>query len=410
MRFPSLILSANLLALSIMSFAEADNWPRFRGNNGDGRSEQKGIPSTWTDSDYAWKVELPNVGHSAPVVWEKTLFLTSATEGGAQRYVHCFDADTGQQRWTADVKMTESHKHQKNSWASSTPVTDGKRVCVMFADSEKLSVTAWDFSGQQLWTRNLGSYNTEHGLAVSPIIHEGLLIIPNEQVGPSSLIALNPETGETVWESKRLEGKTSYSTPAVAIGQGGDQIITIGEANGFVSTDLKTGKLLWQTPRLPMRTVGSPIISNGLVFGTCGEGGNGKYFAAVRLDPDPNLKDRIVYERKTTLPYVPCLVEKDGLLFLWGDKGIMVCLEAATGKEVWAQRIDGQFSGSPILIENRLFCVTEDGIVVVLNAGPEFRELARTKLGDDCHSTPAVANGHLYIRTFHHLFAIKAKE
>lgn len=410
MRFPSLILSANLLALSIMSLVEADNWPRFRGNNGDGRSEQKGIPSTWTDSDYAWKVELPNVGHSAPVVWEKTLFLTSATEGGAQRYVHCFDADTGQQRWTANVKMTESHKHQKNSWASSTPVTDGKRVCVMFADSEKLSVTAWDFSGQQLWTRNLGSYNTEHGLAVSPIIHEGLLIIPNEQVGPSSLIALNPETGETVWESKRLEGKTSYSTPAVAIGQGGDQIITIGEANGFVSTDLKTGKLLWQTPRLPMRTVGSPIISNGLVFGTCGEGGNGKYFAAVRLDPDPNLKDRIVYERKTTLPYVPCLVEKDGLLFLWGDKGIMVCLEAATGKEVWAQRIDGQFSGSPILIENRLFCVTEDGVVVVLNAGPEFKELGRTKLGDDCHSTPAVANGHLYIRTFHHLFAIKAKE
>lgn len=410
MRFPSQILSAILLALSIMSLVEADNWPRFRGNNGDGRSEQKGIPSTWTDSDYAWKVELPNVGHSAPVVSEKTLFLTSATEGGAQRYVHCFDADTGQQRWTADVKMTESHKHQKNSWASSTPVTDGKRVCVMFADSEKLSVTAWDFSGQQLWTRNLGSYNTEHGLAVSPIIHEGLLIIPNEQVGPSSLIALNPETGETVWESKRLEGKTSYSTPAVATGQGTDQIITIGEANGFVSTDLKTGKLLWQTPRLPMRTVGSPIISNGLVFGTCGEGGNGKYFAAVRLDPDPNLKDRIVYERKTTLPYVPCLVEKDGLLFLWGDKGIMVCLEAATGKEVWAQRIDGQFSGSPILIENRLFCVTEDGIVVVLNAGPEFKELGRTKLGDDCHSTPAVANGHLYIRTFHHLFAIKAKE
>lgn len=410
MKSTRLIVSAILLAISASTATALDNWPRFRGDNGTGRSDLKGIPSTWTEADYAWKVELPNVGHSAPVVWEKSLFLTTATEGGSQRYVHCFDADTGSQNWTASLEMTDSHKHQKNSWASSTPVTDGQRVCVMFADSEKLVVTAWDLNGKQLWTRNLGAYNSEHGLAVSLIIHDGLLVVPNEQVGPSSLIALNCETGETVWESKRLEGKTSYSTPAIATGQGVDQIITIGEANGFVGTELKTGKLLWQTPKLPMRTVGSPVISNGLVFGTCGEGGNGKYFAAVRLDPDPNLKDRIVYERKTTLPYVPCLVEKDGLLFLWGDKGILVCLEAATGKEVWAERIDGQFSGSPILIENRLFCMTEDGVMVVLNAGSEFKELGRTKLGDDCHSTPAVANGHLYIRTFRHLFALKSKE
>ncbi|MFN9718252.1 MAG: PQQ-binding-like beta-propeller repeat protein [Planctomycetota bacterium] len=398
-----------VLAFGLTTESQADNWPRFRGPNGDGQSSLKGIPSSWSDKDYAWKVELSSIGHSAPVIWEKTLFVTTATEGGGQRYLHCFDADSGAQRWTGSLQMTESKKHLKNSWASSTPVTDGQHVCVMFADSEKLLVAAWDFAGKQIWTRNLGPYNSEHGLGVSPIIHSGLLIIPNEQVGPSSLIALNPGTGDVVWESSRLEGKTSYSTPAIATGSGVDQIITIGESNGFAGTELKTGKLLWQTPRLPMRTVGSPLIVDGLAFGTCGEGGNGKYFAAVRIDPDPNLKDRIVYERKTTLPYVPCLLENQGLLFLWGDKGIMVCLEATTGKEVWAQRIDGQFSGSPICIDNRLFCVTEDGIVVVLSAGPEFKELGRTKLGDDCHSTPAVANGHLYIHSFRHLFALKAR-
>ncbi len=409
MKSARVIVSVLLLSIQISVATASDNWPRFRGENGTGHSELKGIPSTWTDADYAWKVELPNIGHSAPIVWEKTLFMTTATEGGGQRYLHCFDADTGAQRWTGSVQMTESKKHQKNSWASSTPVTDGQRVCVMFADSEKLLVCAWDFAGKELWTKNLGPYNSEHGLAVSPILHGGLLIIPNEQVGPSSLIALNPETGDVVWESKRLEGKTSYSTPAIFSEDGFDQIITIGDANGFVGTDLKTGKLLWQTPKLPMRTVGSPLIAGGLAFGTCGEGGNGKYFAAVRLDPDPNLKDRIVYERKTTLPYVPCLIENNGLLFLWGDKGIIVCLEIATGEEVWAERIDGQFSGSPVCVDNRLFCVTEDGIVVVLNAGREFQELGRTKLGDDCHSTPAVANGHLYIHSFRHLFALKAK-
>jgi len=109
------------------------------------------------------------------------------------------------------------------------------------------------------------------------------------------------------------------------------------------------------------------------------------------------------------LPYVPCPVAFDGLLFLWGDSGIMTCLELPTGNDVWSKRIDGAFSGSPVCIEDRLYCVTESGDVVVLHAGREFRELGRTSLGDDCHSTPAVANGHLYIRTFRHVLAIKAR-
>jgi outer membrane protein assembly factor BamB len=391
--------------------AQSENWSRFRGENGNGHSQQTGIPVTWTESDYAWKAELPHVGHSAPIVWKKSLFVTTATEGGGERFLHCFDADSGQQKWQVSVQMSESKKHLKNSWASSTPATDGQRVYVMMADSTKLVVTAWDFDGHQVWTRDLGTYESEHGLGVSPVVQDGLLIIPNDQVGPSSLMALNCETGETVWTANRSEGKTSYSTPVIAPGPDGNlQIICISDANGIAGLDLRTGKLLWQTEKLPMRTVASPIVDEGLVFATCGEGGNGKYFAAARIDANVPAAKRIVYERRTMLPYVPCLVAKDGLLFLWGDKGIMVCLELSTGKEVWTERIDGQFSGSPVCIEDRLYCVTEDGVVVVLHAGPEFRELGRTKLGDDCHSTPAVANGHLYFHTFRHLLALKASE
>ncbi len=389
---------------------QAENWSRFRGENGSGISSQAGIPVTWTESDYAWKTELPNVGHSAPVIWEKSLFVTSATEGGGERFLHCLDADSGQQKWQVSVTLGESKKHLKNSWASSTPATDGHRVYAMFADNAKLIISAWDFEGQQVWTKDLGSYESEHNLGCSPIVQEGLLIVSNDQVGPSSLLALKPETGETVWAAERAPGKTSYSTPVIAPGKDSDlQIICISESNGITGTDLRTGKLNWQTEKLPMRTVGSPIVADGLVFATCGEGGNGKYFAAARFDGDTPSSSRIVYERKTMLPYVPCLLAKDGLLFLWGDKGIMVCLDLLTGKEVWSERIDGQFSGSPICIEDRLYCITEDGIVVVLQAGPEFKELGRTPLCDDCHSTPAVANGHLYLRTFRHIFAIKAK-
>ena len=404
---PTLILA--LISLFVDK-ASAENWPRFRGENGTGLSKQPGIPVAWEAGDYAWTIDLPGVGHSAPVIWEKTLFVTSATEGGAVRYLHCLDADSGQQRWQTSVTLGESKKHLKNSWASSTPATDGQRVYVMFADNSKLTISAWNFEGKQIWTKDLGSYESEHNLGVSPLVQDGLLIVSNDQVGPSSLLALNPETGETVWTAERNPGKTSYSTPVIAPGKAGSlQILCISESNGITSTDLRTGKLNWQTPKLPMRTVASPIVSDGLVFATCGEGGNGKYFAAAKIDPDADNATRIVYERKTMLPYVPCLVAKDGLLFLWGDKGIMVCLEIATGKEVWSERIDGQFSGSPVCIEDRLYCVTEDGIVVVLHAGHEFRELGRTALGDDCHSTPAVANGHLYLRTFHKVFAVKAK-
>jgi outer membrane protein assembly factor BamB len=306
--------------------------------------------------------------------------------------------------------MGESHKHMKNSWASSTPATDGSVVCALFADGQRQLAKAWDINGRELWERDLGSYESEHGLGVSPIMHDGLVLIANDQVGPSSILALDAKTGSTVWSTERTPGKTSYSTPVVAPdGRGGQQLICISESSGVSGLDLSTGKLNWQTPKLPMRTVASPIVSEGLVFATCGEGGNGKYFAALRTDSQISADQRTVFERKTMLPYVPGLISRQGLLFLWGDKGILVCLELPTGREVWSERIDGAFSGSPICIEDRLYCVTEDGTVVVVQAGPEFRELGRTSLGDDCHSTPAVANGHLYFHTFHKVLALRAK-
>ena len=410
MRQLSLLVSACVLSSLFSAQAWAQNWTRFRGDNGTGISDLKGIPAKWTDSDYAWKIELPHVGHSSPIIWEKTLFVTSATEGGDERFVHCLDADSGQERWQASIKLHESKKHPKNSWASSTPATDGTRVYVLFADDARLLVVAWNFDGKETWRRELGAYNSEHGLGASPILHEGLLIIPNDQVGPSSLIALHAETGEPVWQSERLPGKTSYSTPLIASnGDGGYQIVCLSESNGVTGADLLTGKVNWQTPKLPHRTVASPVASDGLIFMVCGEGGSGKYFAAVQTDPTVSAESRIVFERKTTLPYVPCPVVHDGMLFLWGDKGILVCLELPTGKEIWSQRIDGGFSGSPVCIDDRLYCLTESGEVVVVRAGDHFEELGRTALGEESHSTPAVANGHLYLRTFRQLMALKAR-
>ena len=404
-----LLLMTSVLTCIVSAQAPAQNWPRFRGENGLGICDLPGIPSSWTDDDYAWKIELPYIGHSSPIVWGKTLFVTSATEGGGERFVHCLNADTGKELWQKSIKLNESRKHQKNSWASSTPVTDGDRVYVLFADDAQLLAVAWDFSGQEAWHRELGAYESEHGLGASPILYDGLLIIPNDQVGPSSLIALNAATGEVVWQSERLPGTTSYSTPLiVSSGQQGHQIIYLSESNGITSLDPLTGKLNWKTPKLPSRTVASPVESDGLIFATSGGGGTGKYLVALQSDPAVSDESRIVFERKTTLPYVPSMIVYDGMLFLWGDKGILVCLERQSGRELWSHRIEGGFSGSPICIQDRIFCVTESGEVVVIRAGDQFEELGRSALHDECHSTPAVANEHLYLRTFRHLMAVKA--
>lgn len=154
MRQLFVLLIASALGSLFSAQAWAQNWGRFRGENGTGVSELKGIPATWKDADYAWKIELPHGGHSSPIIWEKTMFVTSATEGGGERFVHCLDADSGKEHWQAALKLHQSSKHQKNSWASSTPCTDGDRVYVLFADDARLLVVAWDFTGRETWRVN----------------------------------------------------------------------------------------------------------------------------------------------------------------------------------------------------------------------------------------------------------------
>lgn len=409
------ILKGCLLALTLVLTgvsAGADNWSRFRGENGTGLSSLQGLPTTWTDSDYAWTVEFANVGHSSPVVWGKSLFVTTATEGGTQRFLHCLNADSGAELWQQSLSFKESAKHLKNSWASSTPATDGERVYVIFADDESHVVAAWDFQGQQVWTRNLGSFGKDHGQGVSPIVAGDLVIVPNDQPGPSSILALNAKSGEVVWSVERPIAQTSYSTPMLIPGDGGSaQLICLSQAAGVTSFDVQTGRLNWQTAAMPMRTVASPVASDGIIIAFCGSGGSGKYLMAVNSAEGLQPEARLVFDRKVQLPYVPTPIVYNGLLFLWGDAGVLNCLEMPTGREIWKERINGAaFSGSPICVNGVIYAITEDGEVIVVRAARDFELLGRVALGQKSHSTPAVANGHLYLRTFNKLFALKAKE
>ena len=387
------------------SALSADNWTRFRGENGEGIVEFQGFPTSFSVGDFSWNVELPGYGHSSPIVWNDSVFVTSAIDEGAVRYLHHVDARTGTFRWTKTIGLSRSHKHNKNSWASSTPTTDGKRVYVAFADDEHYTLSAYDFDGALVWRRLLGQFESQHGQGASPILFENMVIIPNDQLGPSSVMAFDRETGNTVWSVLRDVRRTSYATPIIIRGKDNrPQLICLSGAMGLTSLDPYTGQMNWISGQLPLRTVASPVFGDGLLFASCGSGGVGKFMIAV----DPNGhgevgETHIKYERKRILPYVPTPIAYKKHTYLWNDNGVVSCVETATGKNIWTNRIGGNFSGSPICVDGNLYCLSEEGVLVIVAAKPEYKLLGKVELGDGSHATPAFADGKMYLRTFHRL-------
>lgn len=391
--------------------ASAGNWPRFRGPNGVGVSTQRGIPTEWSPGDYEWDLELPGAGHSSPVVWEDRLFVTSAVNEGEVRSLFCLDARTGEERWSHVVGFNPSHKHLKNSWASSTPATDGDRVYVAFSDDRRYTLAAYDVDGGLIWRRVLGSFESQHGHGVSPIVFDGMVIIPNDQKGPSSVIALDAETGDTVWSVLRSVRRTSYATPTILRRKDRrPQLICASGAMGITSLDPYTGDLNWLTGEFPLRTVASPVHGCGLVVQSCGGGGVGKLLIAVDPTGEGDVSDtHIEYRRETKLPYVPTPVVYNEHLYLWNDNGVVNCVDLKSGENIWTKRVGGNYSGSPVCIDGKLYCISEKGEVNVVAASPEYRFYGKTSLGDPSHATPAVANGRLYLRTFHRLMSLRAR-
>lgn len=390
-----------------------DNWSQFRGDDGSGVSAERKFSPRLSADRILWTVDLPGVGHSSPVVWGNKLFLTASNESGTLRHLLCLDALSGKVLWTRDMTFSRSHKHPKNSWATSTPALDGERVYVVFADSARQMLAAYDFEGNAVWQKNLGSFQSQHAQGTSPIVFEDLVILANDQDGPSSIIACDKRSGRTVWSAERNSGPqaTSYATPFVYHpNDGPPQLICSSSLSGVSALDPHTGHTIWTTKSLPQRTVGSPVVAGGLIFQCCGAGGQGMLMVAVDPGGQGDVSEtRVRYRRTRLLPYVPTPVAWEGHLFLWSDHGVVSCLEPETGKEVWTKRVGGDFSASPLCAGGMLFNVDEAGDVVALSASADFKLLGKLPLGDPSHSTPAIANGRFYFRTFHHLACVAGR-
>ena len=404
----SLLWMVGLIALG-PSPGQAQEWTRFRGPNGTGLSDATTIPVTWTEKDYHWKVALPGGGHSSPVLWGDRVFVTSGDAGAPKTILVCLKASDGSTLWTREFPSKHHAMNGLNSYATPTPAVDKDRVYLCWVTPERFSVAALDPDGTEVWRRDLGPFVSQHGHGASPIVFEDLVVLSNDQDGRSFLVALDAATGKTRWLTERRSVKAAYSTPCVFQREGGPpELIFTSMAHGITSVDPQTGKVNWEVgDAFPKRVVASPLVAAGLIFGGCGEGGAGMHVIAIRPDPkSPEAAPKAAYEITERQPYAPTAVAKGDLVFLWGESSTVICIRAATGQEVWREKVGGQFYGSPVCVNGRLYCISTKGEVVVLAAADKYELLARNPLGEPSQATPAVSGGRMYLRTYSHLISV----
>jgi len=408
----------NYLSLLFFTTAlvHAENWAQFRGPNGAGISAEKGIPIKWTVKDYAWGVKLPGISHSSPIVWEDRVIVTSAANKGEKRFIQCFEAATGKPVWSEELGGNTHHKHGLNSFASSTPVTDGKRVYVSWGDNDEYFIVAHDFkNGKELWRTQLKPSVSKHGhgTAVSPVLFEDLVIILNEQdTGPGYIAALDKATGKERWKIERKIEIMTYATPIIIEVKGEPQLINSCLDDGLMGINPRNGKVLWSTPgNFDLRTVAMPVHWKGIVYGSCGGGGKGKLMIAVKVGGKGNVTGtHMAWKRQRSLPYVPTPIAYGDHLYLWLDNGIVICVNPKTGEEVWNERVGrGDFSSSPVCIDGKIYCSSRMGEFTVIKASPKYEILGRSQLGEATHATPAISNGRMFLRGFKKLYCLEAK-
>jgi len=407
-----------LAVMAVPSSARWENWPRFRGPNGQGISESQGIPVAWSEQDFNWKAELPGEGHSSPVVWGAKVFVTCAQEKEAKGFVVCLNAADGTELWRREYNPGKHRKNGLNSYAASTPAADAERLYVLWPGAKESRLVALTHEGQRVWTLELPGVHARHGMGSSPIVFGDLVVVAHEQDEnsdsvPSQWLAVDGRSGEIRWRYEHRENEeASYSTPCIHRSPSGKaELIFTSNSHGIAALDPATGRLLWKTASaLPARVVSSAVLADGAVIATCGKGGRGVRLAVVKPNSsDASQAARELYGLESRIvPYVPTSVAYDGLLFAFHDGGTVSCLRSGTGEVLWSEKPAGRFYGSPVCVNGVLYCITIDGDVVVLQASADYKRLAVNSLGQKSHATPAVAGGRMYLRTLSHLISIGA--
>ncbi len=415
---PRRVIVTLLASAALGSIACAQEWTRFRGPNGTGISAAKTVPVAWTEKDFAWRVPIRGESHSQPVIWGDKIFLLTAIGEGKERALLCLRKSDGGELWSKGYALPTHRPGNKNAgYANSTAVVDRERVIASFVSDEQFWVRAFDHAGKELWSRDLGEFKSQHGHGASPMIYENTVIVTNDQDATSFVTALDLKTGAVVWKTPRSTGRnpniaTAYCTPIThARPDGSVELLFTSQSHGISSLDPRTGAPNWESPVYDKRMVASPIVAGDLAIGSCGSGaGSANYLAAIKLGGKGDVsKTHVAYTLKKATPYVPTPLYQNGRLYLISDAGFASAIEAATGREIWSERLRAEFFGSPVLIDGKIYAPTTKGEMVVLATGDQFKELARNPLGEGTHSSPSVDGGRIYVKTFTHLVCVGGK-
>jgi outer membrane protein assembly factor BamB len=413
----SWLLCAALFGSHLLS-ADAENWPRFRGPTGQGISSETGLPTEWSaEENIAWKTPIPGEGWSSPSVFDDRIFVTSATDEGKSCHVICVDRKSGEIVWDKEVfTQVPKHKREDNSYATPTPVTDGKHVYAVFSSG---GIAALTIDGEVVWTNDDIEFFSQHGLGASPILYENLLIMPfdGSSEGEDSLIgfkkpwdgavllALNKDMGKEVWRGSRGMSRLAHVTPNI-LKEGSSAQLISAAGDAIQGHDPKTGELIWTVYSRGEGVTPSIVLAEGLIY-TC----SGFEEPTIRVVKPGGKGDvtetHIAWEQKQGVPSLSSLLYVAPYIYAVTDAGIVNCFDAKTGEEVWQKRIGGKHAASPIYADGKIYFLTDlDGETVVIKPGDKYEELARNLLGEACKASIAVSQGNLFIRSDKHLFCI----
>ena len=396
---------------------QADNWPQWRGPNLNGISNERNLPMRWTTvENVMWKLALPGLSGSTPIVWNDRIFLNVAD--GDALSLWCIDRTKGAVIWKKPLGIGNV-KMRKQNMSSPSPVTDGKSVYVMTGTGV---LKGFDFNGKELWTRDIqkdyGQFGLQWGYASSPLLLSDSLYVQvlhgMKTDEPSYVLRLDKKSGKTVWKAERptnaiRESPDSYTTPALLrYGKAIELVITGGDC--VTGHDLSTGRELWRANGLnpennPMyRIVASPVIFDDIIYAPS----RVKPLLALKAGGRGDITSSHVIWSTQNGPDVPTPVTDGKYFYIVNDRGIVWCLDARTGKDVYGpERIKtGTYSSSPVLADGKIYVTNEDGVTTVIKAGPKFEVLAENPLDDYCLSSPAISNGQIFIRTSTNLYCI----
>ena len=388
--------------LSIQAFAE--DWPEFRGPTGQGISDERGLPLTWSESkNVKWKTAIPGKGWSSPAILGDRIWLTTATDDGKSLRVICVDRNSGAITQNIEVFRIKNlgPMSPKNSLASPTPVLDGDRVYLHFGAHGTACLTQ---TGEIVWKTRLEYDNGQHGPGGSPVLYENLLIVSCDGLDIQYVVALDKLTGKTKWKKMR-QGYQAYTTPLVVRTPAGDQVISPGALRA-IAYEPRTGKEIWNVRYGDgFSNVPRPVYGNGLVY-IC-TGFQEPSMLAVRIDGRGDVtKSHVAWTLKRGVPLTPSPLLLGDELYMMNDGGIASCVDATTGTELWRARINGNFSASPIYADGRIYFLSEEGLTVVIAPGRKFQALATNQLDGETLASMAVSGGSIFVRSRTHLYRL----